>query len=478
MSDNKHVIILRDVWFRYPRSGWVLKGVNLYVRKGESILVIGGTGSGKSTMARVLNGSALWIYNGELKGDVIVDGFKVREDSNPWVLARKIHVVGQNPYMYFINPLLREDLEFYAYSLYEDDEIAERALWKAVESVSARELLDKYFFELSGGQARRALVAKSMIADPEVIVFDEPLMWLDDKGVNEFLKLAEALRFMGKTLVFMEHRFMPLLSVVDKVYVMRNGVLEDRTIDVYRLKHETYPEAATTYNVSVNKGDPVTVLKAENVWYRVNGLNLLKGVDLTVSKGDLLYIYGENGSGKTTLLRILAGYLKPVKGRVWKSGEAVYVPQNIHMFYTEESITREIEGICRSSRSKRECIEKGLRITAGLNVDPSQPAFNLSHGQMVKLAVSLAGLREEVDIVLLDEPFSGLTYVDRVKLVNSLIGLGKAVVIAVSSSDILGYPPGSKTYRLENGVLQRSEAKGSTVASYASIAAGLLGDAV
>ncbi|MGC8953597.1 MAG: ATP-binding cassette domain-containing protein [Desulfurococcus sp.] len=318
-----------------------------------------------------------------------------------------------------------------------------------------------------------------MIADPEVIVFDEPLMWLDDKGVNEFLKLAEALRFMGKTLVFMEHRFMPLLSVVDKVYVMRNGVLEDRTIDVYRLKHETYPEAATTYNVSMNKEDPVTVLKAENVWYRVNGLNLLKGVDLTVSKGDLLYIYGENGSGKTTLLRILAGYLKPVKGRVWKSGEAVYVPQNIHMFYTEESITREIEGICRSSRSKRECIEKGLRITAGLNVDPSQPAFNLSHGQMVKLAVSLAGLREEVDIVLLDEPFSGLTYVDRVKLVNSLIGLGKAVVIAVSSSDILGYPPGSKTYRLENGVLlQRSEAKGSTVASYASIAAGLLGDAV
>lgn len=151
MSDNKHVIILRDVWFRYPRGGWVLKGVNLYVRKGESILVIGGTGSGKSTMARVLNGSALWIYNGELKGEVIVDGFKVHKDSNPWVLARKIHVVGQNPYMYFINPLLREDLEFYAYSLYEDDEIAERALWKAVESVSVRELLDKYFFRVIWG---------------------------------------------------------------------------------------------------------------------------------------------------------------------------------------------------------------------------------------------------------------------------------------------------------------------------------------
>lgn len=477
MNTDDCMVLLRDLWFRYRGGSWILRGVNLCVRRGESILVVGGTGSGKTTLARVLNGVAKWVYGGEFKGYAVVDGLRV-DETEPWLLAKRIHVVGQNPYMYFIDPLVRQDLEAYAYSLYGSRELACRAVRKAVESMNISGLLDKYFFELSGGQARRALVAKSMIAGPEVIVFDEPLMWLDDNGVNEFLKLVESLRFMGKTLIFMEHRFIQLLTIVDRVLILRNGVLVDETMEAHMLKHRAKSSLSRTVNIdgahTVERSDPV-VLKAEDIWFNTNGVELLKGVHLVAREGDYMYIYGGNGSGKTTLLRILAGYLKPVKGKVWRRGAAIYVPQNIHLFYTEESVAREIENMCKAVGDRAACLEKGKRVLEELGIDPLLPPFNLSHGQMVKLAVSLAGLRDDVDLVLLDEPFSGLTYTDRVELAESLARLGKTILIAVSSRDMLGYPAGSRTYRLENGVLQEYNQGASPATMYADIAGKLLG---
>jgi len=471
---SEHPLVIRDVWYRYPGGDWVLKGVNLAVRRGEAVLIIGGTGSGKTTLARILNGSATWIYGGELRGSILVEGLDA-SDAEPWELSRRIHVVGQNPYMYFTYPLLRDDLEAYAYSMYEARDLAERALRKAVESMSVHSLLDKYFFELSGGQARRALVAKSMISDPSIIVFDEPLMWLDDKSVNEFTKLAEALRFMGKTLVFMEHRFTPLLGLSDRVLVLRNGVLEDKTMEAYMLKHESATRVSHSARSNTPHNDPGVVLEARDIWYSVNGSSILRGVSLTAREGDFIYIYGGNGSGKTTLLRILAGYLKPSKGRVWRRSSVVYVPQNIHLFYTEESVSREVERICSASSRRSRCIEEGYRLVKRIGVDPDTPPFNLSHGQMVKLAVGLAGLRSDVGVVLLDEPFSGLTYVDRVRLIDSLPELGKALIIAVSNRDVLGYPPGSRTYLLEDGLLHEYEPGEPSILLYAEIAERLLG---
>ncbi|MCY0868230.1 MAG: ATP-binding cassette domain-containing protein [Desulfurococcus sp.] len=480
MTRSNCAVSFEGVWFRYPRGDWVLRDVNLCVEKGESVLITGASGSGKTTISRILNGSATRIYQGELKGRVLVEGVDV-ESTAPWILSRIIGVIGQNPYFYFIDPYLREDLESYARSLYGDNEVASRVFWKAVESTSIAGLLEKYFFELSGGEARRALVAKSMIAEPKVIVFDEPLMWLDDKGVNEFLKLVEVFRYAGKTLVFMEHRFMPLLNYIDRILVLRNGRLNDETVRLHQVKRQiTIKRSRENLGSSIevrrehNTSRPV-VLKAENLWLKVNNTVILKGVDLTVHSGEYVYIYGDNGSGKTTLLRILAGYLKPTRGRVWRSGRAVYVPQNISLFYTEESIRKEIEVSCRSQQDKVECIKRGEKIAGALGVDLDKPAFNLSYGEMVKLAVGLASIRRDVDLILLDEPFSGQTYIDRLELARNLEGVGKTVIVAVSSGCMLGYPRSSRIYRLEDGSLQVYAFNDSPMEKYAEIAAVLLG---
>lgn len=448
------LIELVNVWFRYNNGEWVLRGINQQFNKKEVVLVIGKTGSGKSTLARVISGLH-WLYDGELRGSVLLEGVDI-SSLGPSVIHRTISLVGQNPYFYFTEPLLIDDLLSYAINIWKDEKTARRVVKKYVESLQISHLLDNYFFELSGGEARRALVAKSLISNSSAILFDEPLMWLDERGVNEFLKLVETLKFMGKSVIIFEHRFLPLMRIADRILHLRDGKLIDVT-DKLMLQVREGSEPAQHAQLGEDKPGPREIaLRAVDVHFSYDRKPLLRGVNLEVGKRDFVAILGENGSGKTTLLRILAGYIKPKRGKVERFGRVVYVPQNILLFFTESSLRKEVEAICREHRERPECESTALRRLADIGVDPDASPFDLSHGQQVKVAIELSKLVKGVSAILLDEPFSGLTYLDRRLLVKELADTDVAKVISVSNLDAL-YELSStaRIYCLANGELTK-----------------------
>ncbi|MEM0318131.1 MAG: ATP-binding cassette domain-containing protein [Candidatus Nezhaarchaeales archaeon] len=315
-------------------------------------------------------------------------------------------------------------------------------------------MLDRYFFEFSGGEAKRVLVTKSIIANPSLIVFDEPLMWLDDEGLKDFVELLSVLRRLGKSVLVIEHRFLPIYRYFDRIMVLKNGALRDATelFFTYAENPNPHTEAQFTSKKSRSRGARKHALIARELHYSYNDNPVLRGVNLDLLEEDIVLIYGSNGSGKTTLLKLLSGYLKPKKGKIERYVDAVYIPQNITLFYTEETVEKEVRELRKTRKLGEKCVKEGLNRVAQLGLNPGQSPFNLSHGQMVKLAVELAVL-SGAGLLLLDEPFSGLTYKSRLLLLEHLPNLGVSVVVASSSLDATVSPVWTSMYKLENGVL-------------------------
>lgn len=466
---------LQDLWAKYPKGGWVLKGLNLKVCEGDVVLIVGTTGSGKTTLARVLNGTAQPVYGVEVRGV-----YRIRGENallkNPFELSKRVHVVSQNPYLHFINFILEDDLKDYIRKIHGDG-VAERFLEKILTTFHLNELRNRYFYQLSGGQARRAATAKAFIPDPQVLVFDEPFMWLDDKGVNEFLDMLNLLRRLGKTIVVFEHRFQRVARFFDKFYVLKQGVLEEAD---FQALYQSVKDKATSLNPSIpTSPTPGEVLvDLEDLAFGYEG-ELLRNIRLTIRRGEGVLITGSNGAGKSTLLKIISGYLKPWSGRVRVKGRIIYVPQQVALFYTEETLRDEVLRLCQASGGGERCMGRAVSALEEAGLDPSRPPSQLSYGQMVKAAVILAAWAGSADILLLDEPFSGLTYVDRARLISLLSSLPAAKILTTSTMELTSLMRNWRILMLENGELKTPEKAEKEVDALVSIelARRLLGDA-
>ncbi len=447
-----------NLWFRYPKSPeWVLRGVSLRLYPGEVALVMGASGSGKTTLLRAITGVGRWIYSGEFRGKVLLGG-TLLEDLPLDGIRRSIQVVNQNPYTHFIEHLVGRDLLSLAVQIY-GEELGQRVFARVTIALKLEGLLSRRFFELSGGQLRRVAIAKALLWDPKVLVLDEPLMWLDDEGVADVVEAVHIARSLGKAILIFEHRFMRLLHLADSVYVLRGGVLhrveQEFLKKVQRsLRLSRYPQSESGSRTAERP-----LLLADDLWFRYDrqGDWVLRSLSLKVTEGVATVIYGANGTGKSTLLKVLSGYLKPSRGRLELRSKAVYVPQNIYLFFTEESVAKEFEVTCRSHNLGRQCVERGVSYlrSLGVGVDLEESPFNLSWGQAVRLAVAVATATSEGPaVLLLDEPFTGLTYLERLQLAESLANLSNTYIITTSSSETLTLIPSAKAFKLVNGALE------------------------
>ncbi len=435
------LLVARDLWFRYPSSDWVLRGVSLSVGRGELVLVLGASGSGKTTLLRALTGIGIWVYGGQMRGEVLIGGRSV-QDMTLEELRKAVQVVNQNAYTHFLEHTVGLDL-YYSSTAIHGPERGERVFRKAVSAFKLEGVLSKRFFELSGGQLRRAAIAKAMLWDPQVVILDEPLMWLDDEGLGELREVLVTLKSMGRVLLVFEHRFLGLLDLASRVYVLRGGTLS--SVEHGELRHPRKAPAlhrGPEPSPGAAAGGVKPMLRADNLWFRYekDGEWLLRGVDLAVENpGESLIVFGQNGSGKSTLLKLLAGYLTPERGRVWKTPRVrtVYVPQNVYLFFTEESLRRELEVVCPRRRS--ECLERGLATlkSLGADLDVEASPFNLSWGQAVRAAISIATSAGNDAVLLLDEPFTGLTYADRLSLAKLLARMEVPKILTVSNRETL-----------------------------------------
>ena len=214
-------IELRDVRHVYspgtPFAVEALKGASLTVERGEVLGVIGGTGSGKSTLVQHLNLLLL-----PTSGQVLVDG----EDAlslDRTTLRRRVGLVFQSPEQGLFAPTVEEDVAFAPQRLgLGEDEVRERVRG-TLGLLDAGHLAARSPFALSGGERRRVAIAGVLAMGPEVLVLDEPTAGLDPTARADLMGLIRRLKSSGVTVVFVSHDLDEVAEVADRVCVLESG---------------------------------------------------------------------------------------------------------------------------------------------------------------------------------------------------------------------------------------------------------------
>ena len=198
-----------------------LKNINMEIRDGEFIGLIGHTGSGKSTLVQHFNGlmkatSGAIYYNDE---NIYKEGYSMKK------LRSKVGLVFQYPEHQLFEISVLKDVCFGPKNLGLSDEEAEQRAKEALAMVGMTEKdYDKSPFDLSGGQKRRVAIAGVLAMQPQILVLDEPTAGLDPKGRNDILDQIEKLHKMtGITVILVSHSMEDVAKYVDRIIVMNRG---------------------------------------------------------------------------------------------------------------------------------------------------------------------------------------------------------------------------------------------------------------
>jgi energy-coupling factor transport system ATP-binding protein len=223
MSDT--MIKCANVSFKYVKDSegiktekYAVKDVNLEVKKGEFLVVLGHNGSGKSTIAKHMN--ALIVPT---EGTVIVDGLNTSDSENVWDIRSKAGMVFQNPDNQLVATIVEEDVAFGPENLgIKSSEIRKR-VDDSLEKVGMSKYKRHAPHLLSGGQKQRIAIAGILAIQPQCIIFDEPTAMLDPSGRKEVLKTIKDLnKAHGITIVLITH-YMDEAAQADRIIVMDGG---------------------------------------------------------------------------------------------------------------------------------------------------------------------------------------------------------------------------------------------------------------
>ncbi len=217
----ENFINLVDVTFRYEGSSNaenILSGINLSIKKGEFLAVLGHNGSGKSTFAMHLNAMLL-----PSSGDVLVDGVNTKNESSLYDIRSTVGLVLQNPDNQIVASIVEEDVAFGPENLGLSPAEIRTRVDDALKAVDMFEYRKSTTYSLSGGQKQRVAIAGIIAMRPKCIVLDEPTAMLDPVGRKEVLDTVKHLnREMGITVVFITHHMDEAIEA-DRVLVMNNG---------------------------------------------------------------------------------------------------------------------------------------------------------------------------------------------------------------------------------------------------------------
>jgi len=363
------IIDIKDLHFKYADGTQALRGINLEIKKGEFLGIVGPTGAGKTTLLRCIMGLIPHSIPGELKGDVITCGMNTKEYP-PAYIATKVGMVFEQPDLQLIGITVEDEFAMGPENHgIPPHEIDYRIKW-ALDVVRLAKYRYQFPGYLSGGQKQRAAIGSMLTILPEVLLLDEVTSQLDPIGKNEvFSTIAELKKRLNLTIVMVEHQYEMLAEFADRIILMNDGkiiregapnmVLTDTDLlielgleppeiaDAYR-KISSILHTSTSYGIPITLEQGITAFTAlqvspkwrppidlpapkikprpvgnviiyvENLWfsYAKDSEPVLKGINLAIREGEFVGIVGQNGSGKTTLVKHFNGLLKPTSGKV------------------------------------------------------------------------------------------------------------------------------------------------------------------
>lgn len=485
------IIEFKNFSFKYrSQKEPTLKDINLKIYPGEKVLIIGPSGSGKSTLAHCINGLVPFSYSGEITGEYTIAG-KDPKKLDIFELSKSVGTVLQDTDGQFIGLTVAEDLAF----ALENDEVPTKELHERVDKIAkevdVKNLLEHAPTELSGGQKQRVSMGGVMISDVDILLLDEPLANLDPATGKHTMELIDEInKSKGTTIVVIEHRLEDALyRGADRIVVVGDGkIVSDSTPDelickdileeqgireplyVTAIKHaggklteEMNPFRIDTIDVSSvkelvkswhdknavfceeEKGEPI--LEGKDIYFSYDGKEkVLKDVNFSVSKGEMLAIVGKNGAGKSTLSSLICGFNKPTSGEllfrgkdmsdlsIAERGEKIgLVMQNPNhmiskpMIFDEVALGLSIRGIPEEEIKER--VEKILRV-CGLYPFRNWPISALSFGQKKRVTIASI-LVMDPEIMILDEPTAGQDYRHYTEIMNFLKDINEKLGVTI-----------------------------------------------
>ena len=200
-----------------PLEVEALRGVSLVVEPAEVLGIVGGTGSGKSTLVQHMN--LLLTPTG---GEVLVDGVDARH-LKKGELRRRVGLVFQFPESALFAPTVGEDVAFAPRQLGLDEEEIRARVRESLRALEIGELAARSPFALSGGEKRRAAIAGVLAMKPEILILDEPTAGLDPATREDLLALIRGLRQAGISVVLVSHDLDEVAEVADRVCALHEG---------------------------------------------------------------------------------------------------------------------------------------------------------------------------------------------------------------------------------------------------------------
>lgn len=220
-NKNDFAIDFSDVWFRYEKnSSDILKGVDLKVRKGEILSILGGNGAGKTTLLKVISKLAKPY---KCKGKILGKDYKSYKSNS--LYKGVISVLSQDPYTMFSSKTVREDFveSCKAFNLDSKEKISEIATSLGIEN-----LLDKHPFDLSGGEIQKCALGRVLICDPQILLLDEPTKGLDSFAKLEIGYIIKLLAKRGITIVIVTHDVEFSAEFADECCLLFKGEIVSR----------------------------------------------------------------------------------------------------------------------------------------------------------------------------------------------------------------------------------------------------------
>lgn len=220
-------LTLRNITYTYPlETEPVIKDLSVEIESGKVYGLIGGNESGKTTLCNIMRGFIPSIYQGDLQGEVIINGQAI-EAYEAGELASVVGYSFQNPFtqMSGVKETVYEEI---AYGMENLGVPRQQMIQKVAELIQLFKLTDlqnKHPFELSGGQKQRVALASIVALDPEIMILDEPTSQLDPQSTEEIFEIVQLLKKQGKTIILVEHKVDLLAEYCDAILLLEQGKL-------------------------------------------------------------------------------------------------------------------------------------------------------------------------------------------------------------------------------------------------------------
>ncbi len=407
-----------------------LTNINLSVKKGECLLIAGESGSGKSTILKIISGLIPHLYDASISGEVFVDDVDIKLKKS-YELAQLIGLVNQDPRGQFFTSTVITELAFACENMGIDkDEILQMIKIQS-KQMNIENILNRKVFNLSSGEKQRVSVACAQSLSPKIFIFDEPSSNLDYASTMSLKRIIQALKDKGHTIVIVEHRVFYLEDVVDRVVYIQDGKIVDECLKndfVNFLK--TKELRSPTPFLCQFKGEHKTIgeplISIENLSYKT----ILNNINFNISKGEIVAVVGKNGAGKTTLAKAISGVIKKYHGSI-VGDKIMLTMQDVDYQLFSESVESEIGlGIKKPDSVLIEETMKKVGIEDLRNRHPL--ALSGGQKQRVIIAAAIAG---DYNTLIFDEPTSGLDLQNMKRVASLISDVSKDKAIMVITHD-------------------------------------------